>query len=197
MIFLVLFAIFVATVLLAIVLERVLHSPGLVAITIFAIYLLILTILFAVGVISDFAIGLIIVIFFAVIAFITAWIVRFIRCICRRFLGDCCSNCPRRNSRRRNDSDNDDEGSSNDENNSNGNLLTISCRCNNGNTQDILSINSNCLGAENDDDNDSTCSQISTASAMDTTGVALAQSVTSNQMGRARGAWNRNYYRRF
>lgn len=95
MLFLILFAIFVATVLFAIVLERVFRLPELVAITFFSLYLIVLTILFAVDVVTDFAIGVIAVIIFAVIAYITAWIVRFLRCICRRFLRDCCTTCPR------------------------------------------------------------------------------------------------------
>ena len=95
---LIFFALPVATILLAIVLERILHSPFLVAITFFSIYLIILFILFATGVVTDLSTYLIAIIVYTVLAFITAVIVRFIRCICRRFLGDCCSICPRNNS---------------------------------------------------------------------------------------------------
>ena len=94
MVFLIIFAFFVATVLLSIVLERLIRMPGLVSIAIFALYLIVLTILFATGVVTNFALSLLIAIIFAVIAFITAWIARFIRCICRRFLGSCCTRCP-------------------------------------------------------------------------------------------------------
>lgn len=144
------FAFVLATILLSIVLERILNSPTLIALTFFAIYLVILAILFAAGIVTNLAIGLIAVIILTIIAFITAVIVRFIRCICRKFLGDCCSLCPGRN--RGND---EDTLSATD--NQNGNLLTVSCRCNNGNSQDLLSINSNCLDSGNDDDNNSSC----------------------------------------
>ena len=97
MIFFVIFAIILATILLTIVLERVLHSNILVGLTFFAIYLVVLAILYGVGTVTDFSIGLLIVIGLAVIAFITSVITRFIRCICRRLLGDCCNTCPRRN----------------------------------------------------------------------------------------------------
>ena len=92
--FLIFFAIFVATVLLSIVLERLLQSPILVAIVFFSIYLIIVTALFAFGVITDFPLAILIVTIYAIIAFITASIVRFIRCICERYLGNCCTQCP-------------------------------------------------------------------------------------------------------
>ena len=56
------FAFVLATILLSIVLERVLNSPTLIAITFFAIYLVILAILFAAGVFTNLAIGIIAVI---------------------------------------------------------------------------------------------------------------------------------------
>ena len=93
---LIFFALPIATVLLAIVLERVLRSPILVAITFFAVYLIILFALFATEVITDLATLLIALIVLTFIAYITAVIVRFIRCICRNFLKPCCSICPDR-----------------------------------------------------------------------------------------------------
>ena len=93
---LIFFALPIATVLLAIVLERVLRSPILVAITFFAFYLIILFALFATEVITDLATLLIALIVLTFIAYITAVIVRFIRCICRNFLKPCCSICPDR-----------------------------------------------------------------------------------------------------
>ena len=93
---LIFFALPIATVLLAIVLERVLRSPILVAITFFALYLIILFTLFATEVITDLATLLIALIVLTFIAYITAVIVRFIRCICRNFLKPCCSICPDR-----------------------------------------------------------------------------------------------------
>ena len=92
--FLIILAIIVATVLLAIVLERVFTSPILVTITIFAIYLIILAILSIIGSITELPIAILIVTLLAIGAYITAVIVRFIRCICNRFLGKCCTMCP-------------------------------------------------------------------------------------------------------
>ena len=93
---LIFFALPIATVLLAIVLERVLRSPILVAITFFALYLIILFALFATEVVTDLATLLIALIVLTFIAYITAVIVKFIRCICRNFLKPCCSICPDR-----------------------------------------------------------------------------------------------------
>ena len=93
---LIFFALPIATILLAIVLERVLRSPILVAITFFALYLIILFALFATEVVTDLATLLIALIVLTFIAYITAVIVRFIRCICRNYLKPCCSICPDR-----------------------------------------------------------------------------------------------------
>ncbi len=93
---LIFFAIPFATILLAIVLEKILDNPILVAITFFGIYLIIAFALFAFGVITDLATALIAIIIYTIIAFITAYIVRLIRCICDRFFDGCkcgfCSN---------------------------------------------------------------------------------------------------------
>ena len=93
---LIFFALPIATVLLAVVLERVLRSPILVAITFFALYLIVLFALFATEVVTDLATLLIALIVFTFLAYITALIVKFIRCICRNFLKPCCSICPDR-----------------------------------------------------------------------------------------------------
>ena len=93
---LIFFALPIATVLLAIVLERVLRSPILVAITFFALYLIVLFALFATGIITDLATLLIALIVLTFLAYITTFIARFIRCICQRFLRPCCSICPDR-----------------------------------------------------------------------------------------------------
>ena len=73
---LIFFALPLATVLLAIVFEKILKCPILVAITFFSIYLIILFSLFATGVITDLALGLIAVIIYTIIAFIIAWIIK-------------------------------------------------------------------------------------------------------------------------
>ena len=108
----------IATVLLAIVLERVLRSPILVAVTFFALYLIVLFALFATGAITDLATVLIALIVFTFLAYITAIIVRFIRCICQKFLKPCCSICPERNEDVGNIIDNND-------NECNGNLNNL------------------------------------------------------------------------
>ena len=94
MIFVVLIAIIIATIILSIVLERFIKSPTLVALIIFSIALIVIAILFAVGVIAEFATALLGIIALTVIAFLVVWFARFIRCICRNYLGECCNNCP-------------------------------------------------------------------------------------------------------
>lgn len=138
---LIIIAFLVATVLLSIVLEKLFSSPTLVSTTIFAIFLIVLTILYAVGVVTDFSDGLIIVIIFTAIAFLTARIFRFGKCMCKSVFRDCCTDCNRYSIE---NNISDETNSAQDEN-----LLTVSCKCNNGNNQDILSINSNCLNSEN------------------------------------------------
>ena len=91
---LIFFAIPIATILLAIVFERLLKSPILVAITFFAIYLIVLFALFAAGIFTDLSTVLIGLIAYTILAYITAVLVKFIRCICQKFLKPCCSLCP-------------------------------------------------------------------------------------------------------
>ena len=81
-----------ATILLSIVLQKLLKSPILVAITFFAIYLIILFILFATGVITDLAIRLIAIIIYTILAFITASIVKLIKCIIEKISNRCSCN---------------------------------------------------------------------------------------------------------
>ena len=138
---LIFFALPLATILLAIVLQKVLHRPILVAITFFAIYLIVLFVLFAEEFIVDLGAGLIAIIVYTILAFITAYIVKLIRAICERFFNnrDSC-NCW--NNHRENPC-----GCPREDNND---LLRISYRCNNGNSQDLLTINSNCSRTDND-----------------------------------------------
>ena len=156
MTFLILFSVFISTVFLAIVLERILQSPVLTAITIFSVYLIILTILFIAGIFTDFPILLLYAIVFAIIAFITAVIARFIRCICKKLLQECCGSCPRRTE----NTEDISETNTSSGQETNGNLLTISCRCNNGNSRDILSINSNCNESDQNNNPDCNCRNI-------------------------------------
>lgn len=147
MILLIFFALPLATILLAIVLEKVLHCPILVGITFFAVYLIILFTLFATGVITNLGAGLVAIIIYTILALITAYIVKLIRIIRERCFDNdnrcprcrCCpDNCENHNC------DNND-------------LLRISCRCNNGNSQDLLTINSNCSNSGNDDNDNGNC----------------------------------------
>lgn len=93
---LIFFALPIATILLSIVLVRVLRSPILVAVTFFAIYLIVLFALLAAAIVTDLATLLIGLLAYTFLAYITAVIVKFIRCICQRFLRPCCSICPDR-----------------------------------------------------------------------------------------------------
>ena len=99
----------IATILLSVVLERILRSPILVAITFLAIYLIIMAILFVTGVITDLALGVVAIIGYIILAFISAIIVRFIKCICRNFLGNCCNLCPGNNENNSNANEEENE----------------------------------------------------------------------------------------
>ncbi len=179
---LIFFAIPLATILLAIVLEKVLRCPILVAITFFAVYLIVVFALFAAGVITstNLAEFLIAIIIYTIIAFVTALIVELIRRINLRFFSDDDSNstdvltCQ-----------DDDSSCSNNSgcSNSNGNLLKISCRCNNGNSSDLLTVNSNCLG--NDSNNNT-----------NTDPITISGNIIPNQSNCGRTGSIRGCYRR-
>ena len=110
------FAIPLATILIAIVLEKILDSPVLVAMTIFAIGLIGVFGLVQLGIITDLGAALALLIVYTLLAFITAYIVRLLRMIMRKLCICCRNNCR------------------------NENLQTINCRCNttNNNTDDLL-----------------------------------------------------------
>lgn len=149
MILLIFFALPLATILLAIVLEKVLHCPILVGITFFAVYLIILFTLFATGVITNLGAGLVAIIIYTILALITAYIVKLIRIIHERcFNND--DRCPRCRCCRDNDENHNCD---------NNDLLRISYRCNNGNSQDLLTINSNCSNSGNDDNDNGNCNR--------------------------------------
>lgn len=144
---LIFFAIPFATILLAIVFQKVLKCPILVSITFFAIYLIVAFSLAEADVIQNLANALVAVIVYSVIAFITAWLVNIINILKERFGNNREETCNR--NRRRNSC----EDANND-------LLRISCRCNNGNSQELLTINSDCLGTSEQNENNSNCSCI-------------------------------------
>ncbi len=179
----------IATILLSIVLERVLQRPSCVAITIFSIYLIVFFVLFLTGVVTDLAVGLIAVIIYSIISYITALISRFVRCICKRLLRPCCSNCTRTN--------NEDVLGEDDINcNQDGNLLTISARCNNGNTQDLLSVNSNCLSNELERNNEENLGMVSNTTQIEQNGMEFSGNITNNQINNGRYGRARSCYRR-
>lgn len=156
MILFVFFALPVATILLAIVLQKILKCPILVAITFFAIYLIVAFAVYS----SDLAIAIIATIIYTIIAFITAYIVHIITRIRKRINDFCENGLGRQNSRNSNQSNCDCSRNleqsncccNNNENSAN-NLLRISCNCSNGETSDLLTVRSNCLSDNNNNDN--------------------------------------------
>lgn len=74
------FALPLATILLAIVFEKVFHSPFLVTIFIFAVYLIVIFSLYAFGVITNLGEALIALTVYTLISFIVAYISRLFRC---------------------------------------------------------------------------------------------------------------------
>ena len=139
------FALPIATILLSIVLQKILRSPILVAITFFAIYLIVAFAAFS----DTLAEALIATIIYTIIAYITANIVMLICRLKRRL--DCL--CGRNhNSNRENISNMRQNlnrcscGNDNDSDTESNNLLRISCRCGDSDvSSDLLTVNSSCL----------------------------------------------------
>ena len=131
------FALPLATILLAIVFQKILRSPILVAITFFAIYLIVAFAAFS----DTLAEALIAAIIYTIIAYITAYIVMLVCRFRRRFC-----NCRREEA----ESENNRRclcGCNNDDNeNAENNLLRISCSCGNSDrSSDLLTIDSTCM----------------------------------------------------
>ena len=204
-----------ATILLAIVLQKILKSPILVAITFFAIYLIVAFVAFS----DTLAEALIAVIIYTIIAYITALIVMII-CKCRRrfcghnendnalnFASQMFSNqtpltrtlssqniLNQRNcSCGGNDNDDDNNGNEN-------NLLRISCRCGNSDeSSDLLTVDSTCFANDINNNN----SELETVG--DTTSLAGNTLGTTNQYGNSatiygnlgRSNMQRRLYRRY
>ena len=129
-----------ATILLAIVLQKILRNPILVGITFFAVYLIVAFTAFS-GSLAAAIIGAIIL---SVLAFITAVIVQFICILRERFSNNNNEHCLHKNNETQTISDTS-------------NLLRISCNCQNGESNDLLTINSNCNCNNNDSDDSNTC----------------------------------------
>ena len=174
------FALPLATILLAIVFQKILRSPILVAITFFAIYLIVAFAAFS----DTLAEAIIAAIIYTIIAYITAYIVMIICSFRRRFC-----HCRRADD----DSENNRNcgcGNNNDNNeNVENNLLRISCSCGNSDrSSDLLSIDSTCMA--NDVNNSNNVSDI-------TETLSNSNVVTSRQyVNRPVAYGNQRCYRR-
>ncbi|MBR0426763.1 MAG: DUF2651 family protein [Clostridia bacterium] len=140
------FALPLATILLAIVFQKILRSPILVAITFFAIYLIVAFVAFS----DTLAEAIIAAIIYTIIAYITAYIVMIICRLRRRFCH--CRREEAENNRRCGCGNNND----NNENAEN-NLLRISCSCGNSDrSSDLLTIDSTCMANDTNNLTDET-----------------------------------------
>lgn len=137
------FALPLATILLSIVFQKILRSPILVAITFFAIYLIVAFTIFS----DTLAEALIAVIIYTIIAYITAYLVMLICRLKHRFC-----HCSREKSenQRRCSCENNNENTEN-------NLLRISCSCGNSDrSSDLLTVDSTCLSNNTSNENNET-----------------------------------------
>lgn len=139
------FALPLATILLAIVLQNILKSPILVSITFFAIYLIGAFTAF----IDTLADALILTVIYTIIAYITANIVMII-CRLRNRFCRCQSRDENESQRRCSCSNNNEDNNNNTENN----LLRISCSCGNSDrSSDLLTVDSTCMGDSKENEN--------------------------------------------
>lgn len=178
---LIFFALPLATIILAVVLQKILKNPLLVAVTFFAIYLIVS---FAVATTAQLVYAIVATIVYSIIAYITALLVK-LACKLRGIFddrNDCCR-C------RCNNQENNDNGT---------NLLTISSNCGNGNSNDLLTISSNCSRSSNEEDDeniidDECCCNCNSSN---TENVVLNASVTPNVSNNGRTGSFRGCYRR-
>ena len=177
---LVFFALPIATILLAIVLQKILRSPVLVAITFFAIYLIVAFAAFS----DNLAEALVATIIYTILAYITAVLTRFFTILCKKLQNNlnCCCH----------ENDNNNDNNAVAPISDNGNLLTISCNCQNGQSNDLLTISSNCNNGNNDN-NGCGCNNGNNDT---NNGIAVAANIvpTSNNGGRTgsiRGCYRR------
>lgn len=164
-----------ATILLAIVLQKLLRNPILVGITFFAVYLIVAFTAFS----ANLAAAIIGAIVLSVLAFITAVIVQFI-CILRERFCDNWNNKNACNNRRccREDDSNGVQTISDT-----GNLLRISCNCQNGESSDLLTINSNSNCNNNNENNcgcDSNNNDLNIANVINSNNVRECNNNTQN-----------------
>ena len=205
------FALPLATILFAIVLQKILRSPILVASTFFAVGLIVSFVAFS----DTLAEALIATIIYTIIAYITAIIVMMI-CRCKRRF--CCnSNNNSMNlqdklfesqqtfpiqtlyrQRRCLSGDNcgcNDDNNNNNNSSGNNNLLRISCRCGNSDqTSDLLSVDSTC-SANNLENNNGAAEIINDSMRMSDTGMTTDNRINTNSTyGDCRNAMTNRYY---
>ena len=178
-----------ATIIFSIALQRLLKCPILVAAVVFAIFLILTYTVFG----TDF---IIFAILFAILAFITAFLVSLFCRILRRLsnLEGRDSNCNDDNNCRRPNrcGCNCNGGDDSD----NGNLLTITSRCGNGDDTQLLSISSN--GNCNNGKNNCSCNNSSNnncgCNSNNSENIVLSAEVVPNSTGRS-GSFRGNFRR--
>ena len=171
-----------ATILLAIVLQKILRNPILVGITFFAVYLIVAFTAFS----ESLAAAIIGAIILSVLAFITAVIVQLICILRERF----CDNWNNNNTyNRRTKCCEADDNNETQTISDTGNLLRISCNCQNGETNDLLTINSNCNSNSNNNENNCGCNNT-------LNGVAVSGNIVPSTNNRGRTVCIRGCYRR-
>lgn len=168
---LIFFALPLATILSSIVLQKVLKSPILVALTFFAIYLIVAFIISLIGIV-DLGTALIAAIIYAIIAFITAYIVMIICKILKRLERLCRHRC-----------EESDVESEND---------TNCCQCHNNDVavQGIIEVQNN---NSNDTNNDCNCNSNED---VQNNQVAIRAAVSPNTSNGGRTGTFRGCYRR-
>lgn len=186
---LVFFALPLATIIIAIVLERVWGCYKLVTAAIFAVYLIVVFALFD-------ASFLVFALIYTILAFIASYLSMTIRRLNERLSNlegrncNCQSNCS-------NESE-DRSGSSccrSDENSTN--LLTISSRCGDGDNNELLTINTSCSRNNNDSDSNDNCNNNSDDCCnSQSQNVAITARVSPNFNNNGRTGSFRGCYRR-
>jgi len=169
-----------ATILLTIVLQKILRNPILVGITFFAVYLIVAFTAFS----ANLAAAIIGVIVLSILAFITALIVNLICILRERFCNN--NNLLNIHNNYRCNHENNETQTLNT-----GNLLRISCNCQNGESNDLLTINSNTNCNNNDSDNSNNCG------CNNREAIIVNEQINPINTNIRRSCCNRGYYRRF
>ena len=188
------FALPIATILLAIVLQKILKCPILVAITFFAIYLIVSFTAF-----SDFlGEALIATIIYTILGFLSAYITRLIGILMNKLENPTANiNCENGSCNCNSNNNNNNNGNINEcccnDNDKSNNLLRISYNCGNGEDNNLLTVNSNCgnLGSGTDiinNENSCCCNNPDR-------NIAVTANVVPCRNGRCRAGTIRGCYR--